>query len=284
MTFTVAPANADHITAITVGGVTKNVTAATGNIVTGLSILVPAGAAGTDIPVSLTFGNVNSNGGVASSTTADAIATLTAVKYLSGNTSTTLSGLSLASNGMQLVGSKPAFTIDTVQKTGLSLGIENKIGEVTVVADAKGNIKINDIKFLVTNVGFTTVPTFTSARIADGSTTIPSSICGQGTAAGLSQVIFCEFGASGDTLVTTTGVANVESNTDSDGYTLAAGTSKTFSLYAIVTAANTGTNLATINSSLDSAGFNWDDVNGGGTNLTAANVYNFPTGNYSIKQ
>ena len=128
MTFTVAP-SIDHLTSMTIGGLTKTVTATSGFIFDGLNLAVPAGAAGLDIPVGFTFGNVDTNGGVSSSTTADVLATLTAIRYTSGNTTTDLGSLSLASNGMQLVGSKPSVTTDATQKTGLILGSENKIGE-----------------------------------------------------------------------------------------------------------------------------------------------------------
>jgi hypothetical protein len=201
---------------------------------------------------------------------------------------------------MTLVGSKPvvAVTAQTSPATGLNLGGENKIGEVTITADAKGDVKINDIQFAVSNVGFaTTVPTFTLARIADGTTTVVGSSCGQGTAAAASQTIFCEFSTVGNTRTTTTGVADVEVNTDFDGYTIAAGTSKTFSLYATVAAATTSTSPASISTSLVAAGFNWDDTStaqfvadastaspASGTNLTGSVIYNFPTNSYTIKQ
>ena len=112
-----------------------------------------------------------------------------------------------------------------------------------------------------------------------------------------SQTIFCEFGTTGNTFATGTTNSNTESNSDFDGYTIAAGTSKTFSLYATVSAANTGTNSASISTSVVASGFNWDDASyatfvadgtnaspANGTNLTGTLIYNFPTGSYTIKQ
>lgn len=248
----------------------------------GLNLAVPNGGAGLTIDAFVTYGPVGTSGAAPATT---AITTLTYMKYTSGGT-TTPEVISVAAPTMTLVGSKPTVTNTVLTTSGLNFTTNQKIGEVSVAADAKGNIKINDIKFSVGSTGFTTLPTFTNAKLTDGSTTaIAGSSCGQGTAAAASQVIFCEFGTG--TLVTTTGVANVESNTDYDGYTIAAGTSKTFSLYADVSAENTGTNSASISTSLNAAGFNWDDTstNGvSGTDLSGTLIYNFPSGSYTIKQ
>jgi hypothetical protein len=68
-------------------------------------------------------------------------------------------------------------------------------------------------------------------------------------------------------------------------------------LYATVSAANSGTGSAQISTSVNAAGFNWDDTSyavfasdgssaspANGTNLTGTLIYNFPTGGYTIKQ
>lgn len=291
LTFTVS--GATTATSLKIGTATASVISGTAYF-TGLSIPVSTGGSGTNVDVYVSYPEVGSNGQTSGTTSA---ITLTTVKYSSGNSTATLSSLTVAAPTMTLVGSKPTVAVSTANVTGLNMGGENKIGEVTVTADAKGSIKINDIKLNVSNVGFTTNPTFTLARIADGTTTITGSSCGQGVAAAATQTIFCEFGTTGNTFTTTTGVANVEANDDFDGYTIAAGTSKTFSVYATVSAANTGTNLASINTSLVAAGFNWDDTASAifvadgttaspasGTNLTGSSIYNFPTGSYKISQ
>jgi hypothetical protein len=289
LTFSVTSGTA---TSIKVGSVSAPVVGGVA-YVTGLSIAVPNGGSGVNVNVYVSYAEVGVNAPL--SNTASTL-TLTTIKSTSGNTTTT-TPVSVAAPTMTLVGSKPVVAVTSITTSGLNMGGENKIGEVTVTADAKGNIKVNDIKFAVVNVGFTTVPTFTLARIADGTTTVVGSSCGQGTAAAATQVIFCEFGTVGNTFTTTTGQADVEVNTDFDGYTITAGTSKVFSLYATVTAANTGTNLAQISTSLTAAGFNWDDTSSAafvadgttaspanGTNLSGSAIYNFPTGSYTIKQ
>ena len=260
---------------------------------TGLNLAVPTGA-GLTQNVLVDYAGVGSGGVVPGSTST---VTLTYVKYTSGGKTAAITP-SVAAPTMTLTGSLPTVTVNTATADGLNIGtVENKIGEVTISASSKGAVKINDLKFTVASSGFTTNPTFTSARIADGSTTITGTGCGQGTAAGASQTIFCEFGTSGNTFTTGTQTTNTESNSDFDGYTIAAGTSKTFSLYATVNGENTGTNDASISTSLVAAGFNWDDTSyavfnadgsaaspSDGTALTGTLIYNFPTGSYSIHQ
>lgn len=288
--FTVTGANT--VTSVKVGAASAPVVSGVAYL-TGLNLSVPSGGSGLTQDVFISYSEVGTNGILPAATSAVA---LTEVKYTSGGTTAVLTPTVTAPT-MTMVGSKPTVVVTTTTSTGLNLAAENKIGEVTVSADAKGNVKLNDIQFTVGSSGFTTLPTFTLARIADGSTTIAGTSCGQGTAAAASQTIFCEFGTVGNTFTTTTGVANVESNTDFDGYTIAAGTSKTFSLYATVSAANSGTGSAQITSSVNAAGFNWDDTSyavfasdgssaspANGTNLTGTLIYNFPTGGYTIKQ
>jgi hypothetical protein len=258
---------------------------------TGLNLAVPNGGSGLTIDAMVSYSEVSTNGIVPGTTSAVA---LTYVKYTSGGTTATLSP-SVSAPTMTMVGSKPTVVVNTTSNAGLNIGAENKIGEVTITADAKGNIKINDLKFAVSSTNFSTMPTFTLARIADGTTTVTGSSCGQGTAAQTSQTIFCEFGTTGNTMATTTTVTGQESNTDYDGFTIAAGTSKTLSLYATVSATATAASTSSISSSLVAAGFNWDDTSyatfvadgttaspASGTNLDGSSIYNFPTGSYSI--
>jgi hypothetical protein len=295
LTFTVTTGTATYVK---VGSVSAPVVAGTAYL-TGLNIAVPNGGSGANVNAYVTYAEVGTNG-IASNTSS--VLTLTTIKSTSGNTTTT-STVSVAAPTMTLVGSKPVVAITTTSSplTGLNIGgVENKIGQITVTADAKGNIKINDISFAVSSTGFaTTVPTFTGAKITEsGSTTaITGSGCGQGAAAAVSQTIFCEFGTAGNTFTTTTGTTGVEVNTDFDGYTITAGTSKTFDLFATVTGATTTTSTAQISTSLNAAGFNWDDATyaqfvadgsaaspSAGTNLTGSSIYSFPTGSYTIKQ
>ncbi len=259
---------------------------------TGLALAVPNGGSGLTQDAMISYSEVSTNGIVPAVTSAVA---LTHVKYTSGGTTTTITP-SVSAPTMTMVGSKPTVVVTNTSVSGLNYGTaENKIGEITITADARGNIKLNDLQFTVGSSGFTTNPTFTLARIADGTTSVTGSSCGQGTAAAASQTIFCEFATTGNTMATTTTNSSQEANTDYDGYQIAAGTSKTLSLFATVAGADTGTATQTISSSLVAAGFNWDDTSyatfvadgttaspASGTNLTGSSIYNFPTNSYSI--
>ena len=287
--FTVTGSNT--VTNVCVGGVCAAPVSGVA-FLTGLNLAVPNGGSGLTVDAMVSYSEVGTNGIVPAVTSAVA---LTHVKYTSGGTTTTITP-SVTAPTMTMVGSKPTVVVTNTSVSGLNYGTaENKIGEVVISADSRGNIKINDLKFTVGASGFTTNPTFTLARIADGTNTVTGSSCGQGTAAAASQTIFCEFGTTGNTMSTTTTNSNVESNTDYDGYTIAAGTSKTLSLYATVAGADTGTATQTISTSLVAAGFNWDDTSyatfvadgttaspASGTNLDGLLIYNFPTNSYSI--
>jgi hypothetical protein len=261
---------------------------------TGLNLAVPTGA-GLTQNVLVDYAGVGSGGVIPGKTST---VTLTYVKYTSG-TKTAAITPSVAAPTMTLVGSIPTVVVTNTSVTGLNGGgVENKIGEVTISASSKGSIKLNDLKFNVssTNINNSSSLTFTGARIADGSTTITGTDCGQGTAGSATQTIFCEFGTSGNTFTTGTQTTNTESNSDFDGYTIAADTSKTFSLYATVTGTiTTAGSQQSISTSLSAAGFNWDDTSyatyssdgsaaspSDGTGLTGESIYNFPTGSYTI--
>jgi hypothetical protein len=250
---------------------------------TGLNLQVPNGGAGLTQDVLVTYSEVGTNG-VAPGTTS--VIVLNSIKYTSGGTTTTITP-AVSAPTMTMVGSKPTVAVNLTQATGLILGAENKIGEITISADAKGNIKVNDIAF---SVGSSNITTFaiTSPRLADGTTTVPGTGCGANATA--TTIIFCEFGTVGDTFASGTTVVNTESNTDFDGYTITAGTSKTLNLYGIVGGTiTTGGGTTTVSTAVSpSSGFNWDDTStNGGTSskaLTGTLIYAFPTGSYSIRQ
>ncbi len=245
---------------------------------TGLSISVPNGTGGVQADAYMTYSPANGvTGALASGSTSTVY--LTYVKSVIGTTTSAAAVTPAAANQMTLVGSKPTVTITGAGTTsangGLTLSANNKIGEVTVAADAAGSIKVNDIVLTAGSSSITTAA-FTAIYIADGSTAITTSDCGISGA-----TITCEFA---DSLTNNSGSDSVpaESNTDSDGYLIAGGTSKTFSIYATVggTAAASGT--PTVSTTATASGFNWDDVAGNGTNATGSSIYNFPANSYSI--
>ena len=157
---------------------------------------------------------------------------------------------------MTLVASKPTVTVSSTQGAQLVLGAENKVGEMTVSADANGKISVVSTVFNLsaTNVGS---PVFSAGRIADGNTTISNS--------------------------SVSIAGNVATATFSPSYEISAGQSKTFSLYAVVNG-SAGTITPYVASSLSSSGFQWRDVIGGGTLFSGTSIINFPTNSYTTSR
>lgn len=255
----------------------------------GLNLVVPNGGAGLNVDVLVSYAPVGA-GGIPSATKV-----AVGLSSVSGTTKTLTLPAPVMAPTMTLVGSKPTVVVNTTSNPGLIMGVENKIGEFTITAGLQGPIMVNDLKFRVSSVNFAMLPTFTQARITDGTTTtIIGSSCGAGIPGQGLQTIFCETGTVGNTMVSSITNSNVESNTDFDGYIIRAGTSKTFSLYATVNGM-LGSGTPSISTSLVAPGFNWDDTASAtfvadgvlaspasGTNLTGTLIYNFPTESYVI--
>lgn len=250
VTFTV-PANT--VSSITMNGKTASVVGTTATIYN-VDATVPADSTGINLPVTVALVCAGTANGCPANSPVTVNIAIPTVTYFDGAAVQTISAIGTAtSSSHYIVGSKPALTVDSVQKTGLVLGAENKIGEVTVSADAAGQIVLTTITFSTSTSGITS-PTFTGTRIADGNTTIPGSSC-----AGLGV---CTMGS----------------------YAIAAGTSKTFSLFSTVGGTPIASTQVAVNSSVTAAGFVWTDSLGGGTGITGANIYNFPTASYSVRQ
>jgi hypothetical protein len=260
MAFTIAPSS-DHITKVTVGGQSATVVGTTATV-QGLNLAVPSGNGGVDVAVTVDYGNVATSGGVASQASPLSSVTLTGIKYSTGSTSNLPVTVSLASNAMQLTASKPVVTVNqSTPESGLILGAENKIGDVTISADLKGNIKVAQITFQTGNSGFSAAPTITLSRLADGNTTINNVTCTSGATS------VCTFSAGNE-------------------YTIAAGQSKTFSLFATVTGTAAPSATAQVSTKVSGAStdFGWIDINGSTSTLNGQNIYNFPTNSWTKKQ
>jgi Putative peptidoglycan binding domain len=261
LTFSVS--NIAKVVAVKVGSVTRQINALTANVLTGLSIAVPAGNSGVTIPVEVTYGNINTIGGSTSDTGTTTTVTLTDVKYRSGTNVQTLMGLATSSNAMQVVASKPTVTVPSTIAGGLNLTAENKIGEATVAADAAGNVTLKTLTFAVSNSGFTTAPTaFTGVSLKVGNSIINDATC---TPTGVTSIA-CVFAT---------------------GYTVTAGQNATFGLFATMTgAANTGTNQAQVSTRLTNnlTTFEWIDVVGSSATLNGQAILNFPTTSYTARQ
>ena len=247
----------DAIQSITVGGVTATVLgsgATATTTVSGLSI--PVGSTGTDIPVTVKFSgfqNTTSGGSLIASIASVSIS-LSYVEATSGSGSVITSATQVPSNTMKLVASKPVVTMAANSGNTLQIGVENKVGEFTVTADANGKIAVGSTSITVTGVNITSLG-ISSPRIADGNTTITNA-----TVSGSSTLIA----------------------TFATPYEISAGQSKTFSVFAVVNGVPATSGTPYVASSMTSAAsFVWYDVIGGNSTQTGAAIYNFPTSGFT---
>ncbi len=252
----------DAVTSLTVGGVTSPVVNGT-STVTGLNIAVSS--TGTDVPVTLKYsGFQNSTTGGSLQAGLVSTTTLTYVEATAGSGSVITSTSTVASNPMTLVASKPTVSVSAGGTDSLNIGALSKIGEFTVTADANGKIAMASTSITISTVGVTLPELATSSLVLkDGGTTI-----------------------TGVSLVANTGstASTTPVFTFTTPYEIAAGTSKTFSVYGTINGAAAASIVPRSNVSLTSgATFKWVDVIGGGTTYTGANIYNFPTNSYTTK-
>jgi hypothetical protein len=234
---------------------------------------------GLNQEVTVTFPTVGTNGIDPESV---AQVKLSYVKYVSGGTTKTMSSAVTAGNNTQLspvtvdapavtlVGSIPTVTVNSGSGTTLNLSAQNKIGSVTVKADAQGAIKVRQIAFAVSNSGFNGDPTFTGSTflaLAGSQTAISGSSC---TINSISSITCSFTGASYAT-----------------DFLIPANQSTTFDLYTTVGGSAASGAKAAVSTSLTAGSFQWDDTstNGdSGTGLTGTLIYGFPSSSYTVSQ
>jgi hypothetical protein len=233
---------------------------------TGLSLAVPNGGELSQ-NVQISYGSVGTSGVTPGST---AVVTLTYVKYTSGGATQTPLTVSVASPTVTLVGSLPVVTIPAASGTLQIGGGLNKIGQVSVKADAKGSIRVRQILFTVSSSGFdgsgaliTDTPGSTPfLTLAGSSTQITGNYCDISGAN-----ITCELGGNGNTSY-------------ANDFIIPAGNTQIFDLYATVGgAAASTTTKASVSTKITAAGFLWDDASTAGvsgTGLAGTLVPSFP--------
>ena len=239
------------ITSILVGGKSFSVISGV-STATGLSINIPMGYSGQNVPVSVTYAFVGLNG---EASMQSASVTLTGFKASSGNSIVT-STSSVSSRTMVVVGSKPTIVFNDVSKTGVVSG-SREIARVTVSADASGDINLLAIPL--------------SARAS-----------GNGSTNGSSMKIYAngELLSSSDFsnslgLVSSSSSATGTINFLNGGYQIAAGQSVTLKIFSNVSInANTNDGLST--SLGDASLFSWKDVSGNQV-ADGSKILNFPS-------
>lgn len=246
--------NEAPITSVIVGGVSVPVVGTLATLA-GLNITIPIGNAGYNIPVAVTFAKVGT-GGISSGKTAGLI--LTGYRYSSGITDNTVNSLSVPSNLMTVVGSKPTLSISNPISTSVGSGGTVEIARITVSADSAGSIKINEIPLSMIVSGNGLADTL-SVKVASSNVSL--------TSGGTISV--------GTTTATTSLVIL-------GGYNISAGSSVTFSIYANTSLTQQNRTSDTLRTSLgDKTFFVWTDVNGG-TQIDGSMIYNYPTNTAAV--
>lgn len=265
LTFTVA--GTTTASSLRIGSVTAPVVGGTAYF-TGLNIAVPNGGSGVNVDVFVSYPEVGTSG-LASATTS--AITLTTVKYTSGSSTTTLGSLTVAAPTMTLVGSKPAYAV--IDSTETLVNGSVKIAEVTVTADAKGDIKLGQLPISVSSTGVVTVASAadnilvkdtSGATIATKNATFAVAAGGTGTA----NICF-------DTATAACASGQAAAN----GYLIPAGTSKTFRIYVTAATVSGATGTTSLSTKLGVASSaTYYDVAGGSTSAQAATLlYGYPT-------
>jgi hypothetical protein len=244
----------DSIQSVKINGVTASVAGGVADV-SGLNIAVPGTAAGVTIPVEVTYacfigGSVGSGCNLTNTPATPRLAkvTLTAVEAMSGGTSVNLSALTLASQQMKLVSSKPTVTLAVSPTNATLVSGSNIVLKFTVAADAGGDVALMALPF---TLGGSAAPTAVTTVRADSAN------------------------------INSLGTPSLTGFTFTAPYTIQAGTSRTFEVEATVGA--TPANSSAIGSVSPSTGLIWNDVIGGGMSLTGADINNYPTNTYSIR-
>jgi DNA-binding protein YbaB len=268
------------VTNVCIGSMCAAPVAGTADL-TGLQLAVPNGGGGYTANVQVSYTSVGTSGIPDNSAS---LITLTYVKYQSGGGSSLAIAPSVPAYTVYLVGSKPTLAINQGgASTGLIVsGATNKIGQVTVSADPKGNIKVNTLTFNVGASGFS-------------SATVTSPFLVNGTSGSVAiSSITCTVNGPYNQIVCATNGTQTNPTLYGNDYTISAGQSQTFSLYATVTGTVNTAATGGISTSLSAAGFKWDDTAMSGlgsatpgavdNQLLGSNIYGFPSDSWSIHQ
>lgn len=227
---------------------------------TGLNLVVPNGGAGFNVDVYTSYASVGTTGIPSGSTSNIA---LSYVKYTTGGTTQAITPM-VSAPTMTLVGSKPAVTLGSSTISSFLMVSPQPVylASVTVTANAKGGIALNQIPFVISGNSGTRILGILPV-VKDGSG-VDIANAGQSNLTG------------NDTSLVTMNI------TFPSGYVIPAGTSQTFTLGLNMSALANPTSVTT--SIGPASSFLWTDVAGSGAASagTGTLMYNFPTNSISI--
>ncbi len=252
------------ITSVKVGGNTSPVVSGK-VLITGLSLAVPVGNSGLDVPVTVNYASTGTNG-VADATS---LLTLAHIKYIAGgstvtngtagwgDTTTGIIGTGILANPMYLAGTAPTVTIagsGNVLVTGNPI-----IGSITITANAAGDLTLTHLPLSFTGSGGVTF-NGNQVSVIDHAT---------GNVAGVSTII--------------TGIAPVILTSHNN---ISAGQSVTYDIEPTITVSGASQSMSM--GLGDIADFSFTDVNGLGSPTLIGQIggvsyiANYPTSQVSI--
>ncbi len=254
------------IQSVTVGGVTVPVVSdGNGNLVadvTGLNITIPVQNGGQTVTVTPNLNTVGTNGVTSG---AKFNLDLLYVKYMVGSSVDTMGSLTVGNNALTVL-SNPLKAVASDPTVSLASGGNsltpgsNVIATVTVTANAAGNVTVTQLPLTINTNGATVAAdTLVVKNTSTGATTTATNAAiNPGTA------------FTGNIDVSAIG-------------SVPAGTTVTFAVIAgNVTESGTGNSIVTAIVNTTPAAFLWNDVKGGGANLTGSYILNYPTNAVSV--
>jgi hypothetical protein len=245
------------ITKVTVDGKDGNVVDGVATV-TGLNKVIGVGSNGSvDVPVTVTYAAVGDSGVTSG---LNASTTLTGYKYTSGNNTVSTTTLSVASNGMVLVGSKP--TVELVAPTSNVLANGSQIlGSIKITANNAGKIDLRNVAMRIATSG----ATVTDITVWDKRKNAAV--------------------AAADATTTINGISFI--NATNGLYKLAAGESVTFEISGTVSGLDNNTGGSVTLSAGTNTNFLWVDragtiLGGSDVNMTGAYIVDYPTNSVNV--
>lgn len=272
------------ITNVKVGSITAPVVS---NIayLTGLNIAVPNGGGGTNVNAYASYAPVGATG-----LTSGTLSNLRVcyIRYTVGGTTTTSGSTDCGGAGtgilgtavssaqtMNLVASKPTITLAASGSTLITGTVE--VADITVTANAKGDITLTDLPLVFTRSGTDVVLTADADSGSDG--TVNDIVVKDSSNNTVSTT---------NTALSSTTAGGTTTITFGTGYVIPAGTSETFKiLLSFATVSNTnGAHTDSMSTTLGAAAsLSWKDTAGNGSAVTSDNTtyfYNYPVNSVSV--
>lgn len=236
---------------VTMNGVRSEVVGTTATL-TNVGVVVPADAAGINVPMTISLVCVGASNGCSGVSSSTVTASITNVTYNNGSSVVAVVPTSAITPSSVLVASKPTIAMAGGDVKGLSVGGQ-EIARFTVSADNAGDIKLQNIPIETGVNGTITIPGST-VELRDAAGNVLSDAPAM-VASGTQNFVF-----------------------PGAGRTISKGTSEVFTVYATTggTTGAVGTSNVTFKFGAKGS-FTWTDVIGGVSSITGTNLNTYPT-------